>query len=271
MVENLELQTKEDQLKDKIYKLFLECRNEACPDRNKSILQLWEQIIKWYGKYITNDAYEMGKEIYDIIRRLINKDSNTLQEKESFIRYLISALKTGKAEYHRNFISKNTDDIIRMKERNIGRKLTEDERLHFSIKWNDFENTKNLNYQSIFSKNNSDEINEHEQIQDNSKTKIICKAIKAVLDKKQHRSRGCYHALFTLSQIKNETLYPVLDQNIIETYKKSGIKPKQYEIYQKYHPGTTKESAEAIASKLLKDFTKDLETYLKENNPEIFS
>jgi hypothetical protein len=98
---------------------------------------------------------------------------------------------------------------------------------------------------------------------------IIREAVKSLLTKKQKRSRDCYRALFTLHCIENykdfEELYPVLDKNVLETCK-DGKNPNQYKIYQKYHPKAQKSSAEAMASTNLKEFLKDIETYLKEKS-----
>ena len=77
-------------------------------------------------------------------------------------------------------------------------------------------------------------------------------------------------SLHCIDKKYTENLYSILDQEIIEINKKHRIIPKKYEIYQKYHPKAGKDSAEAIASKNLKDFLEELENYLKEKNPEIF-
>jgi len=94
------------------------------------------------------------------------------------------------------------------------------------------------------------------------------KAVKSLLDKKQERSRDCCKALFTLHCIKKGItgLYPILDQEIIDSFYKEDKKPKQYEVYQKYHPGIDKKSAEAQAATNLHKFLNDVETCLKDKN-----
>ena len=94
-----------------------------------------------------------------------------------------------------------------------------------------------------------------------------------LLDKKQERSRNCYKALFTLFGFENnlQALYPVLDSGILESCQEEIKKPKQYEIYLKYHPEVKKASAGVRASNMLTDFLDALKLYLIENNPEIFS
>jgi len=59
-------------------------------------------------------------------------------------------------------------------------------------------------------------------------------------------------------------LYPILDQKIIDSFHKDGKKPKQYEIYMKYHEGIDKKSAEPQAATNLRDFINDIKTFLKE-------
>jgi hypothetical protein len=93
-------------------------------------------------------------------------------------------------------------------------------------------------------------------------------AVKSVLGKKQERSRDCYRALFTLFCVKNNLrgLYSILDQEVIDAFYENDKKPKQYEIYLKYHPETDKKSAEAMASKNLAELLNEIETCLKEKN-----
>jgi len=94
---------------------------------------------------------------------------------------------------------------------------------------------------------------------------IIREAVTSVLAKKQERARPCIKALFTLYCIKKgiNELYPILDQEIIDSCHKHDKKQKQYEIYLKYHPETDKKVAEVIASTNLREFLNDVDTYLK--------
>lgn len=182
------------------------------------------------------------------------------------------------------------EDFIRMKESLFGRKLTSEEKNTGISKW-----FKNQEYIDLLNAQNISGIhlscgNENKETDVlNSKvapvyntgisndpldeylskldTEVIRKAIKSALDKKQKRSRECYKALFTLHCVENvknyEGLYPVLDKNILASCQKDGKRPKQYEIYQKYHPTVQKNSADAMASKNLKDFISSIETLLK--------
>ena len=230
---------------------------------------------------------------------------------ESFFKYLNTALKRGATEYYRKYESGNitiskekktklriVEDSIRMKESSLGRKLTNDERSQCISKWFciwEYSNIMNfINTGSIYSTSREgdkeiDALNSAtasfnmENISNNPQTdyllkfsaEIICDAIKSVLEKKREKARECSKALFTLFCIDKsrdiEELYLVLDHEILEACKKDSALPKQYEIYQKYYPGANKNSTKALSSKMLNDFLDDLESYLKEKNPEIFS
>ena len=109
----------------------------------------------------------------------------------------------------------------------------------------------------------------------NADAKTICNAVKYVLEQKQDRSRNCYKAIFTLFCVENirdySGLSEVLDEKIVEYLTHNTEKLNQYEIYLSFHPdNTTKASAQVRSSDMLKNFKKDLETYLRENNPEVF-
>jgi len=101
-------------------------------------------------------------------------------------------------------------------------------------------------------------------------------AVTYVLEnKRQKRTRDCNRALFTVWCIKKETpdyyldiLAPVLDSDLLKTYRESGIKPTLYETYLKYHPERregSENSVESNASSDLGKFLDDLRIYLKGN------
>jgi len=259
---------KEDLLKEKIFSVFFDSLNE--PLRQQVYLgQLSGLIYNWCRDYLNFDVNNMGVEIVVVTKRLL-KDKGYAkipQNKEGFIKYLLASLKMGKNEYLRQYEKKNQDDLIRMKERQLNRKLTEDEKLTFVSKWYDYDNAMKLKGDSLTS--SYDDESPHSDFLNSENIKIIQEAINSVLAKKQERSRDCYKALLTLHCIDNVDLYPVLDSRIIEACQKNE-KPKQYEIYQEYHPAASKNGSEAMASKNLKELLSDLQTYLKEKNPEIF-
>ena len=259
---------KEVLLKDNIFDIYIKCKLETSSDRRQAYIgQLAEKIYKWCRDYLSYKVYDkrtgqseiMGAEIFNIAIRLFKENSKAKvpEDKSGFFGYIINSLKNAENEYRKNFMSKNEYNITRMQESYLGRKLTEDEKENVITIWFDHEIAENPNVDYLI----------------NSNTAIICKAVKSVLEKKQDRSRDCYRALFTLHCIENkhtEGLFSILDQDIINVFQKDDIKPKQYEIWQKYHPDTKKTSSEVQASKNLNDFLWDLETYLKEKNPEIF-
>jgi hypothetical protein len=185
-------------------------------------------------------------------------------------------------------------DFISMKESQLGRKLTSDEQIKGISKWFNIsekkarEYLKLVIYKNVSSLDINDNNGEENNILDSEDLKppylsysyeepesifftnfnmsIIREAVKYLLDKKQKRSKDCYRALFTLYCIKNDlrVLYPILDQEIINSSHNVGKKLKYYEIYLKHHPGIDKDSAQAEASTNLHEFLNDIKTYLKE-------
>jgi hypothetical protein len=297
---------KEEQQKNLIFNIFLKCQSELPSDRQQvHFSQLCEQIFKWHRDYLSGSIDNVGVEIVVVIRRIIKngKITGILKDKEDFFHYIKTALRNEKAASHRKYESgiikmskeqkaklKATEDLIRMQESNLGRKLTGEKRSLCISKW-----FKNHEYVSIKKAMNlgglstrTDDSNERdllnfaatnlttgssfnspidEYIYNENKKEII-EAAQFLLNKKQERSRHCYKSLFTLYCIEKlkdfEFLHPVLDHKILKTWKKDGIKPKQYDIYKKYHPNAMKNSAEAIASKMSREFLEDLEARLKE-------
>jgi len=301
----------EEEQKDLIFDIFSQFRDDIHSDTDgKKYLQLCEQVNKWRRDYPfleRNDFFKknfdnMGMEIIAIvIDRFIKNEIilKKLKDKDSFFKYLNKSLNNEKKVYYRECgndtikISKEkkrklreVKDFIRMKERQLGRKLTYDERRKGIFEWFkkqeyvDLLNVMNVGKILDTSSNGDNKIDllnygktsSDNPLLDEYITKINMEAlqevIKSLLNKKQERSRDCYKALFTLYCIKNDLrgLYPILDQEIIDSSHKDDKKPNQYEIYQKYHPKAGKKSAEAMASTNLREFLNDIETYLKEKN-----
>ena len=201
------------------------------------------------------------------------------------------------------FKGQKTKDIKKMlsfKESNVGKKLTINEQICCLMNWYKWDEKTSRECLDLFNRKFSgeneiiiDSDNNYNYLDVNVSSPYIAdvstnpindyfnkdninkikKAASEILAKKQDRSRPCYKALFTLYCIDNikdyEAFLEILDHEVIADCKENGEKPTQYEIYKKYHPTVSKGSAEAMASKLLKDFIKDLEKYLKEKNPEI--
>jgi hypothetical protein len=297
-----------EQQKDYIFDIFSKCREETASDRLQVYYPtLCEQVYLWYRDYCFIDVDKRGVEIADVIDHFI-KDETILEvpnDKDGFFNYLYSSIynkkKESSHEYNENDTIKipkekkrkkrEVEDFIRMKESQLGRKLTANECKQAVSKWfkkQEYVDLLNkINVGSIYTKNNEgDEIDVLDYIDTHSDDPLeeyiiktnketIREAVKFLLEKKQKRSRDCYRSLYTAYCIKKykdiDFLLPVLDHEIIDIWQKSGKKPTQSEIYLKYHPEAKEDSAEKCPSNMLSDFKKDLENYLKEKNPEIFS
>ena len=184
-------------------------------------------------------------------------------------------------------------DFIKMKESHLGRELTTQEKRQGIEKWFrnpeylDLLNKKNVGSLTLAKEGDSDGMdplgkeltplynssaieNPLNGIISENNMEKIAEAVTVILNKKQKRSRDCYKALFTLYCLDNLKDYmkfsAILDQEILESWKKSNKIPKQYEIYQKFHPKATKPSAEAMASTNLREFVYEIRSYLKNNN-----
>ena len=301
----------EDIYIEKIFSIFTQCRSEQSTDRRQVYFgQLCGQIFKWCN---LKNIEDMGEEICIVCKRILKEESkaNIPKEKTEFIKYIYTALKTEKANYHRTYESgiikipkerksklKEIENVLKMEESNLGRKLTFDEQTQFLYKWFKFNKEDYQKYVDLLSKKyvGSISVNDDDKpdllnmtenayydnnINDNKddnlfsqNIKILCEAVKSVLDKKQMRARDCYKALFTLYCIDNhsdivelEGLSSVLDIDLLEAYRKAIKKPTQREIYQKYHSDIKDKGAEARASELLRIFLADLRQYLKVKKP----
>ena len=257
----------EELLKDKIFEIYINCKSETSSDRRQVyILQLAEHIYKWCEDYLPYRGYDKrskqsevtGEEIFKIAIRLFRENSKTNipEDKSRFFGYIINSLKTAKKEFERDFLSKNENNIIRMQESYLGRRMSEDERLNVTNIWFEHEIVGYSNIDYLL----------------NSNIAIICEAVRSVLEEiEDNQFRNCCRALFTQYCMKKrhtESLYAVLDQDIINRF--DDKKPARYEIWQKYYPQASINSAGSQASTELKDFLRNLELYLKEKYPEIF-
>jgi len=290
-----------EQQKDLIFDIFSKCRGGTASSRlqvHSSLL--CEQIYLWYKDYLFADVDKMGLEITKVVNRFI-KDENISKipdDKDGFFKYLNTSIKKEKTAFFRENNEKDTikipkakkrklrevEDFIRMKESQLGRKLTNDERKKSISKWFkeqeyvDLLNSVNVGGISHAGNGGGSETDIVDTLSgdpladyiNKTNREAVLEAVKSVLDKKQERAKPCYRALFTLYCIENykdcKELFPVLDKNILEICQKEGKNPNQYEIYQEYHPNAKQASAEAQASKNLGEFLCDIETYLKEKN-----
>jgi len=302
----------EKQQKDLIFDNFSKYINEPEIDRIKAYQIICEQIYRWYKDYKNIDIDETGLAIVQVISHLLKKEtiSKIPKDKDGFFKYLSSSIETEKKglyyEYNENDLVnipkekkrklRKVEDFIRMKESQLGRKLTNNERIQGVSKWFYISEKKareylylinNKNVSSLDVKNSKGEENNILDSEDlkppyqprpyeepessfftNFNDSNIIEAVKFVLDNKHEKTRDCYKALFTLYCIKNDLkeLYPILDQEIIDSFHKDGKEPNQYEIYMKYHPKAIQESAGSMASTNLREFLKDIKNYLKVKN-----
>jgi len=295
---------KEERQKDLIFDIFLKCQNAPHSDRRQvHFSQLCEQVFKWHRDYLSGSVDNMGVEIVSAINRITKdeKIASIPKDRADFFRYLSTVLKNEKAAYYGEYESgiihipkgqksklKAAEDLIRMQESNLGRKLIGDERSQCISKW--FKNQEyltvekavtvgslsicidedgerdllNLPATSLTAENSSN--NPLDEYIFNERKEEIIDAVQFLLDEKQERSMPCYKSLFTLyciNRLKDfDFLLPVLDQKILKAWQKDEKKPTQYEIYQEYHPKATKNGAEAIASKMMHEFLDNLKAHL---------
>jgi hypothetical protein len=286
----------EEQQKNLIFDIFSKWQNSMNSDRTQTyFLQLCEQIYKWYKNYHPKEIDDMGMEIANVINNFINKDKklNIPNDIDSFFKYLNTALSNERAGSYREFDEnrairitkevkarlKKLREFIIWEESQLGRKLTVEEHkkdvkeFFKEQEYADLLNFKNIDSISFLGEDGNDEVdtnavNPLDEYIKKTDMETVLDAVKSLLYKKQERARPCYKALFTLHCIKHDLrgLYPILDQEIIDSFHKHGKRPKQYEIYLKYHPETDKKGAEAMASSNLHEFLDDIKAYIKAKN-----
>jgi len=300
----------ENDLKNKIFDIYSEWLDEPSTDCFiKYYQRLCKHIYLWCKDYPFRKIDNMGEEIAVVTKRIMENKEKKLSDKNSYFKFLYKSLKRESKNFYRKYNSKDikitkemksriraSEDVLRMKKSDLGRNLTEDEKIQAISDWHgiSIKRAKNIvkamDISGIdFSNNSRDKngnridildsaaksiymdstfINPHDEYLIKTCRKHIQEAIEHSINKKQKRARDCSRALITLHYIENyknfEGLYPVLDSQILEICQKDDLKP--YEIYQKYHPNVQKPGAEAMASKNLNGLIKDIEAYLEEKN-----
>ena len=278
----LKKQRTEEQLKTGIFTVYSRYPEESSSDRRQVYFaRICELIISWCNEYLGIKANEMGIEIYSVVQRLVRDKNNSIPKNESgFFKYLKTALYTAKNEYYRNTekgrinISRDTrkrlkmvENIITTKESNAGRKLTQDERRHCISEWFGMAEYSKLmsliNTGSLeFDSNKSIFIDPQDEYIEKLDLYKFRDSLEQFFQNTQERTRDCYRAIFTVycidKSIDFKGLAPLLDSEILEAYRKDGKKPKQHEIYLKYHPEAKKESAGVRSSEMLKKLFNDL-------------
>ena len=141
-----------EQQQDHIFDIFCQCHSETVPGRLQVYYpSLCEQIYIWYRDYLSIDVDRMGLEIARVINRFIKADTiaKIPQGKDGFFKYLNASINKEKAGYYREYNESETikipkekrqklreiEDFIRMKECQLGRTLTPDEKTQGISKW----------------------------------------------------------------------------------------------------------------------------------------
>ena len=301
----------EEQLKADIFETYSQLQDVTSSDRRQVYVgRLCDLIYRWCKGFLYKiEADEMGEEIFRAALRMTKDNLTTVPKKEDeFLGYLRTVLKNAKNLSHRNRVSgslkiprivKDVAQVLRMEESDVGRKLTENERVECVSKF--FNKTEesakkylerlDTKFNSGLESNNDDDeldiLNLKEtkspympNITNNPQDEYLAKlngqiirdAVESVLKKKQQRTKKIYRELFTVYCFDNvldyKELLPVLDAEIIKAYQE-GKKPFQYEIYLKYHPGVADNSADSRASEMCHSFINDLKAAVKEKHPEI--
>ena len=187
-------------------------------------------------------------------------------------------------------ILKDMGRIMRMGDENAGRILTEVEHIQRISKWMNIEENEVKKYLDIenrkpvgyFDKEGNNLLNsqkaftpyientsltpENEFFRKRIKSKEadnLCNIIETIIKEKRfnidpENKRKCYRALITNyfldDKMAIETLYSVLDKDIIEYYREKKEKPNDKDIFQKYLNNPNQDSASSQASELLADF-----------------
>jgi hypothetical protein len=268
----------------KKYLFVKEWEKEAAEEMVVNISDVVERLIK---EDMTIKVFDELDDFFMYLNRML---------KNEMFRNLSKQLPKGvHREKTRQFFRINK--LIEFKEREKERKLAENERLeiitdymtkneyteiknqlyHLSLDYeysggdedNDINSLNFLNVKSVFN-NDPENTNKFNVTPDD-----LREAVTYVLEnKRQKRTRPCNRALFTVWCIKLATpgyldkLTPVLDGELLNRYRESGIKPTLYETYLKHHPerkNSSKNSVESNASSDLDNFLDDLKIYLEEN------
>ena len=271
------------------------------------LIDRWCKKYLFVKEWEEASVEEMVADIPDVINELVKEDRTikTFEKPGEFIRYLNGCLKNKKAEIFYKLLSESVNKkrvekyfqinrLIETRERDG--KLTENDRIKIITNYmtkNKYTEIKNQLYHlSLDYEYNSDDEDNETNLLNSPNVKSVFdndpestnkfdvspekmrEAVTYVLEnKRQKRTRACNRALFTVLCIKKATpgyldkLAPVLDSELLNTYRESGIKPTLYETYLKYHPERkegSKNSVEANASSDLDKFCDDLKIYLEE-------
>ena len=240
----------EEELKTKIFDIYSKYRNEPASDRRQVYIgQLWKPIYEWCLLINEDDT---GEEIFKFLMQITKETSRAKipYDRDEFFNYIYSSLENEKKK-----------EKSRDKEKNVGS-------ITFTTNNGEEIDVLNSKIKSVFEKSTFADPEEEFLIKLNKA--IIKGNLEQILNNTQDRTRECYRSLFTAHCIDRsiviEELMPLLDGEVFNAFLKNGKKPKNYEIYLKYHPEVKKESAEVRSSDMLKKFLENLNKALKEKN-----
>jgi hypothetical protein len=327
----------EEELKERIFKAYTEFYENPSSDRRDTytgqlcnfllslcVDYLFKHKIEGDAEFPVKEGNIMGAEICDVAKRLVeNAEKKEFNDKNALFYYVKKALYNARAEYYgenerelmemeiskyKNKKRKEIKYFINMREGDLGRKLTHEERKNFLQNFLGIQDDKACEYITLAEKKYVESLeanydNEKMDILNSEKVKeffkpdvsynpkdiffppmptskkmsIICDIIKSVLEKEtQKRTRPVYKALLTalfIAEAKEvidyKELLPVLDEEVIEDYRKSGVIPNQYDIYLKYHPNDKISSAQVSSSQMLNRILTELSAVIKEKYPEL--
>jgi len=310
-------QKTEEELRKSIFDTYSQLREESSSDRRQVYFpQLRDKIINWsIGYFYKEKTNDYWLEITNAIFRIVNaEDTRKMPENEhDFLKYLSVSLYNAKIEYFREYEEednihipkgkkqklKEITEFIRMEESELGRELSEYEKVERTSLWFNMPEDKAREYleQIIHlgktlkdtdildsSKKHSDSpekiyISNLKTMEDKEKLR---EALESVFADRLEKTRPFYRALFTAqcldipddSEYRDKTdniewlndnfeyLREYLDSEIMETFKKTREVPTNREIYTKFYPDSN--SPDASVSARLREFRDDLKAALEE-------
>jgi hypothetical protein len=323
-----EQKQKDEELKTKIFDIYLEY-HESSSNRNDCLLDIWEHVIPWCRYYLfpketqeliekegknierkTNEETglkifkdEMSVEIYKAVKGCVEKEK---MPKKEFFSYLYVALVNAKNEYFDNCINdltvsepirlkkskKEINNMKKMWEKEIGRKITQDEFVsrYAVVKQISKEKARTMYLESMDIKlirghrtvvnEDGDELSILNNVESHYLTPekeanyeenvdVLKNKLETLLNKYDDKEKPFYRALLTTRMIINnkniknnkkllinEKIMQILDEEIIRDYEKDGKIQTQSEMYMNYYTNKIieKKSAESGASPKAKEF-----------------
>lgn len=325
-----EQEHKDEEIKTKIFDIYLKY-HEPSSNRNDCLLALWDHVIPWCRYHLfpketqeliekkakniekkTNEEIglkifkdEMSVEIFAAVKRCAEKEK---MPKKEFFSYLYVALVNAKNEYFNDCINdltvsepirlrkskKEINDMKKMWEKEIGRKITRDEFISRYAKVKEISEEKALTAYleckdiklirdtivnkkgdelSLFNMVESHHLTPEKEAIYEENVDVLKNELETLLNKYDDKEKPFYRALLTTRMINNnkdniiniklsinEKIIPILDEEIIKDYEKDGKIQTQSEMYMNYYTNKIidKKSAESGASPKAREFLASL-------------